>query len=110
MRYLLQACIKYLLMSDSRNHMLDRFKKEFEGIWPRWEYFHISKWEYFHILMWEYLYIENGFSLHAVSPPPLMLTTHRQYSHCYQQHNISQIIVFFDIVKKTTIHCITVKF
>ena len=22
-------------MSDSRNHMLDRFKKEFEGIWPR---------------------------------------------------------------------------
>jgi hypothetical protein len=33
----LQACIKYLLMSDSRNHMLDRFKKEFEGIWPRWE-------------------------------------------------------------------------
>ena len=33
---IVQACIKYLLMSDSRNHMLDRFKKEFEGIWPRW--------------------------------------------------------------------------
>ena len=32
---IVQACIKYLLMSDSRNHMLDRFKKEFEGIWPR---------------------------------------------------------------------------
>ena len=35
---IVQACIKYLLMSDSRNHMLDRFKKEFEGIWPRWRW------------------------------------------------------------------------
>ena len=30
-----QACIKYLLMSESRGDMVDRFQKEFEGIWPR---------------------------------------------------------------------------
>ena len=31
----LQACVKYLLMSESRGDMIDKFQKEFEGIWPR---------------------------------------------------------------------------
>ena len=30
-----QACVKYLLMSESRTDMIDKFQKEFEGIWPR---------------------------------------------------------------------------
>ena len=32
---LLKACVKYLLMSESRGEMIDKFQKEFEGIWPR---------------------------------------------------------------------------
>ena len=35
LRHFLQACIKYLLMSESRGDMCDKFQKEFEGIWPR---------------------------------------------------------------------------
>jgi hypothetical protein len=30
----LQACVKYLLMSESKEEMQDRFRKEFENIWP----------------------------------------------------------------------------
>lgn len=31
----MKACVKYLLMSESRGEMIDKFQKEFEGIWPR---------------------------------------------------------------------------
>jgi hypothetical protein len=31
---LVQACVKYLLMSESKEEMQDRFRKEFENIWP----------------------------------------------------------------------------
>jgi hypothetical protein len=30
----MQACVKYLLMSESKEEMQDRFRKEFENIWP----------------------------------------------------------------------------
>jgi hypothetical protein len=32
--FLVQACVKYLLMSESKEEMQDRFRKEFENIWP----------------------------------------------------------------------------
>ena len=35
MKFNTQACVKYLLMSESRGDMVDKFQKEFEGIWPR---------------------------------------------------------------------------
>ena len=33
--HFVKACVKYLLMSESRGDMIDKFQKEFEGIWPR---------------------------------------------------------------------------